>query len=348
MRASRRAIHARTPAAAVPRAIAALAVVTAAVCGTAGPVTAREPAQTPAPTVQSLFNTAGPHAVATTVRVDPCRESVWGTLQQLAVHALGNRDELTCTRAFPNGLDSPVGVNVYHPADIAELPGAPLIVMTPGYHANPGMYDAMARQWVSHGFVVVIPYEFFNSLIHVPALGLAAAVAAHRDPNSPLHNRIDLGRTVFAGHSGGGQAALQAGALFPGIAGLVDPGLRVAGVLAIQPGPLALGASVGVPTLFLTGSDDFVVPDVAWVRWWQYNLTWHAPAWIANALGVSHFSPVDGLARYRSAGVAVAWLRYLALGDEGAKRYFVGPEWLLPADDTFVSVERNALANALR
>ncbi|WP_280354354.1 alpha/beta hydrolase [Nocardia otitidiscaviarum] len=344
-----RTVTRRIRATAGPRGVAVSVVaIVVAMLGFSGTATAREPTHPPAPTVQSLFNTSGPHPVATTVRTDPCRESVWGMVQQLAVQALGNRDDLTCTRAFPNGLDSPVGVNVYHPADIAALPPAPLIVLTPGYHANPGMYDAMARQWASHGFVVVIPYEFFNSLIHVPALGVAAAVAAHRDPNSPLHHRIDLGRTVFAGHSGGGQAALQAGAVFPGIAGLVDPGLRVAGVLAVQPGPLAIGASIGVPTLFLTGSDDFVVPDGAWVRWWQYDLTVHAPAWIANARGVSHFSPVDGLAHYRSAGVAVAWLRYLVLGDQTAKRYFVGPEWLLPADDTFVSVERNSLASALR
>ncbi|WP_328400309.1 hypothetical protein [Nocardia sp. NBC_00403] len=114
------------------------------------------------------------------------------------------------------------------------------------------------------------------------------AVVANRDPNSPLYDRIDLSRTFFAGHSGGGQAALQAGSVFPGIASLIDPAMRVRGVLAVQPGPLAVGALVGVPTLFLTVYNDFVVPDFAWVRWWQYNLTFRASGWIANARGVSH------------------------------------------------------------
>ncbi|WP_107657732.1 alpha/beta hydrolase [Nocardia suismassiliense] len=301
----------------------------------------------PGTTAQSVFNKPGPHPVATPVRTNPCQESVWGMVEHIVVHMLGNRDDMTCTQAFPNGLDSPIGVNTYYPADIAELPAAPLLVFTSGFGANPGMYDALARQWASHGFVVVIPYEFFNSLVYVPALGVATAVVAARDPNSPLYNNIDLSRTIFGGHSGGGQAALQAGTVFPGIASMIDPAMRVRGVLAIEPGPLAVGALISVPTLFLTGYNDFVVPDFAWVRWWQYNLSFQAPAWIANARGVSHFSPVDGLDSYLHTGTALAWLRYQAFGDEVAKAYFVGPDWWLPADKTFFSVQRNALANAL-
>ncbi|WP_148311107.1 poly(ethylene terephthalate) hydrolase family protein [Nocardia brasiliensis] len=302
----------------------------------------------PGPTAQAVFNKPGPHPVATAVRTNPCQESVYGMFQHIVVHMLGNRDDMTCTQAFPNGLESPIGVNTYYPADIADLPNAPLLVFTSGFDANPGMYDALAQQWASHGFVVVIPYEFFNSLVYVPALGVASAVVADRDPNSPLYQKVDLSRTIFAGHSGGGQAALQAGTVFPGIAAAIDPAMRVRGVLAVQPGPLAVGALVSVPTLFLTGYNDFVVPDFAWVRWWQYNLTYNAPAWIANARGVSHFSPVDGLDNYLSAGTAVAWLRYLAFGDETAAQYFVGPDWRLPADKTYFSVERNALANAVQ
>ncbi|MEU7144426.1 alpha/beta hydrolase [Nocardia sp. NPDC046473] len=321
--------------------IAILVAVLAAVAAPAA--TADEPAAT----AQSVFNKPGPYPVATPVRTNPCQESVWGMVEHIAVHMLGNHDDMTCTQAFPNGLESPIGVNTYYPANIAELPNAPLLVFTSGFGANPGMYDALARQWAGNGFVVVIPYEFFNSLLYVPALGVATAVTADRDPNSPLYNKIDLSRTIFAGHSGGGQAALQAGTAFPGIASLIDPAMRVLGVLAIEPGPLAVGALVSVPTLFLTGYNDFVVPDFAWVRWWQYNLSFQAPAWIANARGVSHFSPVDGLDNYLSAGTALAWLRYQAFGDEVAKDYFVGPNWRLPADKTYFSVERNALANAL-
>ncbi|MFB8279254.1 poly(ethylene terephthalate) hydrolase family protein [Nocardia colli] len=325
--------------------IAVVVATVAVLAAVAAPAVADQPE--PGPTAQSVFNKPGPHPVATAVRTNPCQESVWGMFQHIVVHLFANRDDMTCTQAFPNGLESPIGVNTYYPADIADLPGAPLLVFTSGFDANPGMYDALARQWASNGFVVAIPYEFFNSLAYVPALGVAAAVVANRDPNSPLYSKVDLGRTLFAGHSGGGQASLQAGTLFPGIASLIDPAMRVRGVLAIEPGPLAVGALVSVPTLFLTGYNDFVVPDFAWVRWWQYNLTFQAPAWIANARGVSHFSPVDGLDNYLSAGTALAWLRYQAFGDDVAKDYFVGPNWRLPADKTYYSVERNALADAL-
>ncbi|WP_330182980.1 alpha/beta hydrolase [Nocardia sp. NBC_01503] len=328
----------------------AVAAALAAATMLAGSWTAVAAADEPAPaaTAQTVFGGDGPHPVSTSVRTNPCQDSVYGMIQHIAVHLLGNRDDLTCTQAFPNGLESPAGVNTYYPADIADLGSAPLIVLTGGFDSNPGQYDRLARQWVSNGFVVVIAYEWFNSLAYVPAAALAVAMTTDRDPASPLYRRIDLSHTVFAGHSGGGQASLQIATLLPPVEKSVDPELHVTGVLAIQPGPLAVGALINVPTLFLTGYNDFVVPDFAWVRWWQYNLTFNAPAWIANARGVSHFSVVDGIDNYLSAGTAVAWLRYLGFGDETAKSYFVGPDWQLPADQTYFSVERNALANEVR
>ncbi|RDI46396.1 poly(ethylene terephthalate) hydrolase family protein [Nocardia mexicana] len=329
----------------------AFAVVTATalalLANTSTAPTARADDLMPGVTARSVFGETGPHPVATAVRTNPCTESVFGMVMHIGAHILGNRDDPTCTQAFPYGLESPIGVNTYYPADIADMPDAPLIVMMPGANANAGMYDALARQWVGHGFVVVIPYDHENSLLHVPAMGLAVAVLADRDPNSVLHNKIDLGRTIFAGHSGGGQAALQAASVVPGVAQAIDPDLRVAGTLAIEPGPLAAGPALTVPTLFLTGYNDFIVPDFAWVRWWQYNLTHNAPAWIANARGVSHASPIDGVDAYLSSGTALAWLKYVAFGDETAARFFVGPDWLLRSDKTYFSVERNALADAL-
>lgn len=302
----------------------------------------------PGATAQSVFDQPGPHPVATPTVTNPCQESVAGMIAHLTVHLFGNRDDARCTQAFPYGLQSPVGVNTYYPADIGDLDKAPLILFEGGILSNPGMYDALARQWAGHGFVVVITYDFVNSLAYLPAVGLAAAITQHRDPGSPLFGRIDLGRTVLGGHSAGGGASLQAAAIFPPIAAAIDPDFAVIGVLAIEPGPVGIGALIGVPTLFLTGYNDFVVPDFAWVRWWQYNLTFHAPAWIANARGVSHFSPVDGPGAYLSSGTAVAWLKYLAFGDESARRFFVGPDWLLKSDKTYYSVERNPHADALR
>ncbi|MEU1209645.1 alpha/beta hydrolase [Nocardia sp. NPDC005825] len=331
------------------RALAAAltAVVLAAGSWTAATASAEDPPG-PEPTAQSRYGDTGPHPVATNAQVGPCQASIVGFVQNVAVHIFGNTDDLTCTAAFPNGLDSPAGVNTYYPADIAELPSAPLIVLTGGIDANPGMYDRLARQWAGQGFVVTIPYEWFNSLAYVPAAGLALGIWSNRDPASPLFGKVDLAHTVFAGHSAGGGAAQQLVPMLTPVAGLIDPALHVAGVLAIEPGPIALGPLLTVPTLYLTGVNDFVVPDFAWVRWWQYNLTWNAPAWIANARGVSHFSPVDGTDAYRSSGTAVAWLRYLGFGDPDAARYFVGPDWLLREDKTYFSVDRNALADSVR
>lgn len=330
------------------RAIASIMVAVAAIAGhsmMAGHAGAQSDSGASA---QSVFGTMGQHQVTTSTVTDPCQESIVGMIAHITVHLFGNRDDLECTQAFPYGLQSPVGVNTYFPADIGELGSAPLILFEGGILSDPGHYDALVRQWVSHGFVVMVSYDFVNSLAYLPAIGLAAAMAQNRDPSSPLFGKIDLSRTVLAGHSGGGQATLQAAALFPPIAGLIDPALRIVGALAIEPGPLAVGALISVPTLFLTGYNDFVVPDFAWVRWWEYNLMFNAPAWIANARGVGHFSPVDGTDAYLSSGTAVAWLKYLAFGDDTAERFFVGPQWGLKDDPTYFSVERNALASGLR
>lgn len=71
---------------------------------------------------------------------------------------------------------------------------------------------------------------------------------------------MDLSRTIIGGHSAGGQAALQAASLVPGMAAMIDPTFVLRGVVATEPGPLALGGPISVPTIVLTGSADFVVP----------------------------------------------------------------------------------------
>ncbi|MEU4413949.1 hypothetical protein [Nocardia salmonicida] len=120
--------------------------------------------------------------------------------------------------------------------------------------------------------------------------------------------------------------------------------------------PYGLQSPVGGNTYFPADIGDldsaplilFEGGNFAWVRWWEYNLMFNAPAWIANALGVGHFSPVDGTDAYLSSGTAVAWLKYLAFDDDTAEQFFVGPQWGLKDDPTFFSVERNALASGLR
>ncbi|WP_278265754.1 alpha/beta hydrolase [Nocardia sp. AG03] len=329
--------------------VAAVAVTVMAVL--AAPARAEEPTEHELPsdvTAQSLYASPGPHEVRTAVRTGSCQGSLYGMIAHITVTIFGNADELRCTAAFPGGLDSPIGANTYFPADIAELPTAPLVVFTGGILSLPGNYDGYARLLASQGFVVVVPFDFVNSTVDVPSLGAAVAILSDRDPASPLFGKVDLGRTFFAGHSAGGAASLQAATVWPALAALIDPSLRIAGVLAIAPGPLAAGALITVPSLYLTGYNDFVVPDFAWVRWWQYNATTQAPSWIANARGVTHFSPVDSPANYRSAGTGVAWLRYLAFGDPTAKQFFVGPNWRTPLDTTYFSAERNAQAAALR
>ncbi|GAB0103914.1 alpha/beta hydrolase [Nocardia sp. JMUB6875] len=300
----------------------------------------------PGITAQAVFGAMGPYAVASTAVLHPCKESIWGFVQELVIRAFGNNSEPTCTYAFPQGGDSPIAVTLYYPQDIRDLSAAPPIVFVPGIDSDVGMHDASARHWASHGFVVALASDFSNSLLEMPALGLATVVSANRDEKSPLHGKVDLSRTVFAGHSAGGQAAQQSGAAFPAIAHLIDPQFKVAAVMALEPGPLALGSMISVPTLMLTGHDDFVVFDVAWPRLWQYNLV-NAPAYLVNAKGATHFNPLDDLEHNKFTGIMMAWLLHITMHDETAGKFFLGPEWLLPSDTSFLEVYRNEVAERL-
>lgn len=320
----------------------------------AGAQVAAHPA--PGATAQSLFAAPGPYDVASTATVSPC---VWPLGQRPADYAelVGTVIDAQCSGAFPYGSSSPVGVHLYYPEGAAPDQRFPALVWSPGTITDPGMYDAAARLWASHGIVVAVPYDFINSQPDVPLLGVAALVHANRDPSSPLHGRVDLGRTALGGHSAGGAASLRAQPILtqpilnqplPGpLSPVLDPGLRVVSLLAVEPAPGATGSTVTVPALVLTGEDDAVIPARGYPKTEQFDEMRSAPAFFAIARGATHVTPIAPVADNAFAGATTAWLLYTLMGDEAAARFFVGAHWLLAADPDFTGAERNSQAAAL-
>lgn len=292
----------------------------------------------------------GPYAVATDAVVGDCRGLVGLIAKLVLLDAT-----VKCDAAFPYGFDDPISTSVYYPRNIGQLGKRPVVVFAGGILSNPGQYAPMIEHWASQGFIVMNVGDFINSTPVMPLLGLNELIRMDRDPASPLYAKVDLGRVVIAGHSAGGQAAIQTGSFAPALQAAIDPRLRIVGVLPIEPGPLGLSATLQAPTLILSGAADVVVPAIAWPNLWQDPHLQRLPAWGATARFATHFSPVRELKYNEFGGITTAFLRYVGLDDAHAKAYFVGPNYKLSLDEQFVpsvwpivGVDRNAAAAGLK
>ena len=300
-----------------------------------------------APSVRSEFGMPGPLKVRTNYATTKCSDSLMGLILGLQAHAEGIHEELTCSLAFPYGPDSPVGVQIFAPVGKNATGPYPPVIFMPGIGGNAAMYSALARNWASHGFVVAIPFTFWNSLIEVPTLGTAVLAHFNGDPSNPLFHKVDFSRVTYAGHSAGGQGALQAASVFPQAGRAINPQFGVASVMAIQNGPLAIGATVHVPALVLGGRNDGIVPPWAWQSAYQFNGMQTAPAYFAVARNAHHLDAVRLAKTNPFIGITTAWLRYVAYRDPDAAAFFVGKRWLLPRDKAFDEVRRNSIAARL-
>ncbi|RDI65845.1 poly(ethylene terephthalate) hydrolase family protein [Nocardia pseudobrasiliensis] len=295
----------------------------------------------PGDTPLSRYAPFGPHETVSTAAVYPCA-GLYAAYNAIG-HLVGNHSEMTCTREFPGGLDSPVGVDFYYPRDIDTMSRVPTIIWVPGFSSEPGNYDSSARFWASHGFVVAMPHDLVNSTFELPLAAAAALSHANRDPANPMHGRLDLSRTVIGGHSGGGGAAVNGASIPPNVYQLVDPDFRVIGAMPTEPGPVAAAFLVNVPALYLAGSFDLLVPHFL-PRIVEYEVNINSPAYFICLKNVTHFTPFDDVAHNATSGITLAWLRYLVDGDPTAASYFTGPNWKLRADPAVDYALRNARA----
>lgn len=287
----------------------------------------------------------GPYRTAQTLDVGACT-SLYGAIANGVVHALGNNyADLTCSQTFPSGLSAPTGVALYHPLDVPKEKKLPVIIWTGGILSEPGFYDSFAKMVASNGFIVAIPYDYLNSLAYLPLAAASAVSRSNADPRSPLYDRVDLAHIAVAGHSAGGQATQQATSLPSHLWTLIDPRIRIKSAIAVEPGPLAIGALVNVPTLYLTGYNDYIVPHYLWARWTQYELNSRMPAYLLCAKGTGHMTPVDDPDHNYFAPIMLEWLDLTLRSDPAAQSAFVGPTWTLQNDAGLQYALRNEAAS---
>ncbi|MFI5776176.1 alpha/beta hydrolase [Nocardia sp. NPDC051570] len=286
--------------------------------------------------LDTLYGEMGPHQIRQTAETVACPSAF--TAENLITPP-------RCQGTFPFGSASPIGVQLYYPADIDRLAKAPAIVFTPGIDADPGYYDAMLAQWASYGFVVAVSYDFVNTFSEMQFIGLAILRQRDLDPASPLAGRIDFGRILLAGHSAGGGSALLASNVIPRFQAL-DPAFRVVGALALEPGPLAITNFVTIPALIIENARDTVVPAGSWPNWYQYPGLSAAPAYLATRKAATHTDTQNPLLALNTEhSLAIAWLLTLGMRDPTAGRFFIGPDWKLPTEPNYSNVERNTKAD---
>lgn len=287
----------------------------------------------------------GPYEVASTARIVPCTGP--GAAEQNAdARRQGARTPLQCTATNPIVGGPETSVDYWYPT--AGGP-RPLVVFVPGNGANPGYFAALARHWASVGFVVAIAAIRHEVLPQSPFFGVRRAVAAGRDPRSPMFGRIDSRSVILAGHSAGATKAIEAAGLVTAARrGLPVPtdlrlpsGTALRAVLAVQPDVYTVTAGVEVPTFTVTGDADETSRPGPIETLVQDRIT--GPAWFAVARGAPHLVTVDPVTTIPFTRAVVAFL-LASTGDTAGCSAFVGPRWALRTDPTFVHTARNRAA----
>lgn len=300
------------------------------------------------------FAKPGPYEVSTNDVLGDCNSYVGGVFPIL--QALGILDNtIKCNNDFPYGFNANAfSSHIYYPTNIQNMGKLPVVNFVGGFTSNTANYYQMARLWASNGYVVIISSNFVNVLPTMHLLAFKELSNMNKDPQSPLYGKVDLSRSLISGHSAGGGATLLTASLSPDTFKALDSEIKVVGAMSLQGSPLAFGSPVKVPTLFLTGGLDIIVPPFVH-KLFQYP-SLNQPAWTATATTASHFSPTMEVSKNEFAGITVAWHKYLAENDAAAKSYFVGSNYKLKQDNQFIQgglltplrVNRNAKAAELQ
>ncbi|WP_018117491.1 alpha/beta hydrolase [Corynebacterium mastitidis] len=227
-------------------------------------VVATAPYDEPAGAIRTAFGQVGPHPVAATAETHECTDLVFSTYNQILRFQHGVPDGAPCYDTFPAGEESPIGHKFIYPADIASMDKAPLVILSPGIGAEPGLVSRQAELYASHGYVVALGYSFVNWFGYQVERAAAETIAANQDASSPLFGKVDTSRTTLVGHSAGGGAVVRVSeTLEQGAQAAGDPNFRVTGVVAVNPGPADFGLASPAttkPVLFALAENESLVP----------------------------------------------------------------------------------------
>jgi hypothetical protein len=262
------------------------------------------------------------------MQVGTCHGTTGGQAVPICIETVG--DDWAQPGPYAVGVEVTLTHTLYYPTDLGrDGVKHPVVVWGNGSFAFPVVYGGLLRHWASHGFIVAaanIPQSGTGLSIRQ---GIDLLTYRNQNPFSRLYAKVDLGHVGAAGHSQGGQGAINAS---------VDP--RVDTTIPIQPGPLASSSSLHGPTLFLAGQHDDIVPPALVEHF--YEAADHVVAIYGELAGADHFAPTGDGGGFR--GPMTAWLRFHLMGDENARGEFFGQDCGVCTGDAWSQVERNSCA----
>lgn len=299
----------------------------------------------PAPgQLRQQFGNVGPHPVTGTREAMPCDGFVYTIYNRVLKDLHGLNSTTGCYDVLPESANaSPVGAQLIYPADIDSMESAPLIVLSPGIGTEPGMYDAQARLYASHGYVVALGYNFTNWFAPQMVLAASVAAGANADQTSPLAGKIDFSRTMLVGHSAGGGSALFLNNNLDQAFKAAGVDMTTRGLVAINPGPSDGGlvsTPSEIPSLVVIAEHEDIVPANMDRRGYRQAT---GPAWEAVAAGTYHGTYLDEPDKNVLASMVLSFGEYIIDGTARAKAVYEGDNYSLATDSELKDVQRKGI-----
>ncbi|WP_151640722.1 alpha/beta hydrolase [Corynebacterium sp. 11A] len=288
--------------------------------------------------IRSTYGQRGPHEVSATTMARQCTDAFYVFYNSILRYQNGANSQAPCYGTWPSGPESPIGSQLVYPADIAESDPAPLIVLSPGIGAEPGMVSRQAELYASHGYVVAIGYTWVNWFGYQVELAATAAIDAATSPG-PLQGKIDTSRTVLVGHSAGGGSVMRvAESLGPAMHAAGDENFTVRGVTAVNPGPADFGLAsepTTKPALVLFAEHETLVAHP--LSELLYTNA-RGPKWRATVNNAFHGTFVDAPEHNVYGGLVLSFSEYVLSNSERTQAIYTGEG--LASDSELHDVQR--------
>lgn len=310
--------------------------------GESGHIT--EPFSPEAGQLRKEFGAMGSHPVAATREAMPCDGVVYTIYNRVLRDLHGLHGTTGCYDVLPESANaSPVGAQLIYPADIDSMESAPLMVLSPGIGTEPGMYDAQARLYASHGYVVALGYNFTNWFAPQMVLAATVAAAANEDESTPLAGKIDFSRTMLVGHSAGGGSAIFLNSRMDKAFQAAGIDMVTRGLVAINPGPSDAGlisTPPEIPSLVAIAEHEDIVPFDADRRGYRDA---EGPAWEAVVTGSYHGTYLDDPSKNVLGSLVLSFSEYVLGGTSRAKAVYEGANYGLATDSELKDVQRKGV-----
>lgn len=290
------------------------------------------------------FGAMGSHPVAATREAMPCDGAVYTIYNRVLRDLHGLHGTTGCYDVLPESANaSPVGAQLIYPADIDSMESAPLIVLSPGIGTEPGMYDAHARLYASHGYVVALGYNFTNWFAPQMVLAASVAAAVNADESTPLAGKIDFSRTMLVGHSAGGGSAIFLNNKMDKAFQSAGIDMVTRGLVAINPGPSdggLLSTPPEIPSLVAIAEYEDIVPFDTDRRGYRDAA---GPAWEAVVTGSYHGTYLDDPSKNVLGSLVLSFGEYVLDGTDRAKAIYEGDNYRLATDSELKDVQRKGV-----